>query len=95
MRISEQQMTELAHACRLSLTPEEIVQYARDLEELEAIASVLPASFVSAKRQEDACTLMQMRDDRVLPCLSGEAMLQNTPVAADGYILVPRTVEEA
>lgn len=93
--ISEQEMTALAHACRLSLTPEEREQYARDLEALESLVCVLLEPFSITKQQREAHTLAQMREDVILPSLSREELLKSAPLQTDGYIVVPRTVGEA
>ena len=93
--ISEQEMIALAYACRLSLTPEERAQYARDLEALEALAGVLPQAEGSALRKRRACALGELREDAVVPSPLREEMLANAPMQTDGYMVVPRTVEEA
>ena len=92
--ISEQEMMALAHACRLSLTPEECIRYARDLEALEALAEVLPPNEKAGSWQRRACALGELREDRGFPSPLREEMLSNAPMQTDGYIVVPRTVEE-
>ena len=93
--MTEEVIKELAHVCRLTLTEAEIVSYAQDLAALETMVSVL----TEEKKEnpdcpEEGCPLCALREDRVVPYLDLEGLLANVPATLDGYIRVPRAVEE-
>lgn len=93
MSVTETEVAELARAARLALTSEELMQYARDLEALEALASSLLLPFEAESVTEQPISLEGMRKDLATPCLPRDAWMLLTPMTKDGYFAVPRTVE--
>ena len=93
MSLSEKDMAELARAARLALTHEELMQYARDLEALEDLASSLLLPFEAEPVLEKPISLEGMRKDLAVPCLSRDTLMLLAPMTKDGYFAVPRTVE--
>lgn len=95
MKVSEQTVMELAKACRLSLTEDETVQYARDIDSLETLAAALFTAEGDSGDWREALPLSAWRTDEAVSRSQRDALLKSAPHAADGYITVPRTVEES
>ena len=96
MNFSEEQIQELARDARLTLTPEEVARYASDLQALAELASVLleiPMPDEGAVGDPTSGTVA-LREDLPLPCPSREALLRSAAHSRDGYLVVPRAVED-
>ena len=95
MKITEERVRELAVAAQITLTDVEIANFAADLSALTELADALldtplqvgAASVVS--ESSDA-----MRRDCVAACLPREVLLAPAPVCRDGYLVVPRALED-
>ena len=89
MSLTEDRVKELARACRLSLTPEEIATYTADLSALEELSRVLltvtPDKSTIDMRPSRA--LGEWRED-VVAQTAGDLLTKKR------YIEVPRAVEE-
>ena len=89
MSLTEERVKELARACRLSLTPEELATYTADLSALEELSRVLltvtPDRAATDVRPSRA--LGEWREDVV-------EQTADAPLTQNGYIEVPRAVEE-
>lgn len=97
MRISEEQLRELARAAQLSLTDAEVGSFADDLESLFSLADVLKeVPLRASERGGDtvSASMNMLREDLPHPCLPREELLRAASRQRDGYIVVPRAVEE-
>ena len=95
MKLSERTVTELANACRLSLIQDEIGQYAHDLGALEELAGALLAAEGRVEDVREALPMSALRDDEAVSQASRGELLASSDHVTDGYITVPRTVEES
>lgn len=96
MKYSEEQIRELARDARLALTDAEVARYTKDLQLLAELAEVL-CEIPTPSREADEGAMSAktaLREDVVYPCLSREELLRVSPRSRDGYLVVPRTVEE-
>ncbi len=84
----------LACTCRIRLTQEECRRFCRDLGELEALCAPLLALAGECSDEYRARPLSDLREDRVGECLPPDAVMAMAPRQSDGYIVVPRAVEE-
>ena len=97
MKISEEQLRELARAAQIELTDAEVTDFARDIEALFALADALyEVPCVTAKRASDVAPVPMdaLRADEAGSCMPRELLLRAAPCQRDGYIVVPRAVEE-
>lgn len=85
---------ELARAQRLALSDAEVAVFGRDLEALEELCLPLQAVSADFFEQSRAKGLDAMRCDLPSACLAADAVAALTQGWEDGYIAVPRTVEE-
>lgn len=74
-------------AC-LSLTPEEEARLAQQMEQIVSFAALLPVTEGDGK--EDALTVEDLREDRVVPSMSRGELIPPAKTSADGCVTVPR-----
>lgn len=95
MSLSYEEVRDLAARCRLSLTDAEIVRYAVDLGELEALsAALLPYAEAENTLGVRTCPLDGLRPDAVCEGLDRECLLALGDRVADGCFEVPAAVKE-
>ena len=92
--LSEETVEELARVSCISLTREETARYCRDLNALEEMASVLLTLSPGEAWETGVALSQSLRPDEKAEGISCEAVLQVAPCSSNGYIVVPRTVEE-
>ena len=88
-------MLDLARACRLSLTRDELLRFTRDLESLEELAATLCTVENRREEQRPANPLSALRSDEAIAGAWHSELLAACHEVSDGYIAVPRTVEES
>jgi aspartyl-tRNA(Asn)/glutamyl-tRNA(Gln) amidotransferase subunit C len=93
---TKEEIRALARDARLALTEEEIARYAEELGALASLAEVLCEIPLSGERTCDDGALFaeSLREDRVAACPPREELLRVSAKSRDGYLVVPRTVEE-
>jgi len=94
MALTREEVSHVAHLARLSLRPEEIdlftrqlnniLEYVAKLQELDT-AGVLPLAHVIP-------IVNAFREDAVAPGLDREDALENAPAREEGSFLVPRVI---
>lgn len=93
MKITPDQVRELAKSARLSLTDAECKVFGDDMDELEHLCApllTLSGAFVESDQARDSAF---WRADVVGECLPREEIERLASVWEDGYIPVPRAVE--
>ncbi len=85
----------IAELARLSLTPEEEIRLAREMESVLAFARDLQSADVTDVPQTQHILPIRnvLRPDEVQPGLARDAVLKAAPACGEDYIAVPRTVE--
>ena len=96
IKFSEEQTRELASSAQIALTDAEVSAFAGDLEKLFSLADALLDIPLTADAKRDAAIadMNGLREDTPISCLPREALLRAAPHQRDGYIVVPRAVEE-
>lgn len=94
MELSENMIRELAQFCRLHLRDGEAEMYRRDLEGLTLLASPLLSVPHEADEDLEDGEVLGIREDKVRPSIDRDVILSAAPHVRNGYIVVPRTVEE-
>lgn len=96
MKITEEDVLRVARLARLSLTPEEVTLYTKQLDAiLEAFATLSQLDTSGVEAQSHVVPLdIPLRDDVVQPSLPVEEALKNAPARTEGGFLVPRIVEK-
>lgn len=96
IKFSEEQTRELARAAQIALTDAEVAAFAGDLERLFLLADALLDIPLTADAERDAAfaDMNGLREDKPISCLPREALLRAAPRQRDGYVVVPRAVEE-
>ncbi len=86
----------IASLARLRLTPEERETLPGEMETIIAFANRLSNVDTSGVPETAHAADLQnvLREDAVVPSFPRETLLENAPTAEDGYITVPRVVEE-
>ncbi len=106
--MEDKEIRYLAKLAHISLTEEEIARLKRDLGkileyvgQLNTLATkeVVPAFTTSPHPGgEPAGTTLpsetSLREDTVIPSLPRDAILENTPESADGFVRVPRVLRK-
>lgn len=86
----------VADLSKLTLSPEEKKTMKQELSAIIAFADQLSA--LDTEGVEPTAHVLPMknvfREDVVVPSFDRDSLLQNTPTAQDGYIYVPKVVEE-
>jgi aspartyl-tRNA(Asn)/glutamyl-tRNA(Gln) amidotransferase subunit C len=96
-QISADDVAHLARLARLSLTDDELVGFAGQLDAILAHVGAIQAVDVTGVEATDS-PLKQVnvtRTDAVEPCLSQDEALAAAPHAVDGRFAVPRILGEA
>ena len=98
MKITEQEVRDVADLANLKLSEEEIGRLARDLDEILTHMDTLNELDTSniqpmAQVLYDAEETATLREDRERECLGSEAALANAPLSGAGYFKVPRVIE--
>ena len=96
MKADLKDVEHIAKLSRLSFSEEEkaafLEEFNNTLEHVESIFSV------DTEGVEPTAHVLPMknvfREDVVVPSFDRDSLLQNTPTAQDGYIYVPKVVEE-
>ncbi|GAB3298291.1 Asp-tRNA(Asn)/Glu-tRNA(Gln) amidotransferase subunit GatC [Epidermidibacterium keratini] len=95
-KITRDDVAHLAHLARLSVTEEEIDQFAGQLEQI--LASVAKVGEVAADDIPPMSHNVPMtnvsRPDKVAPSLDRDEVLAAAPAAEDGRFRVPRILDE-
>jgi aspartyl-tRNA(Asn)/glutamyl-tRNA(Gln) amidotransferase subunit C len=92
-KVSVATVEHLARLARLSLTPEESVLFARQIEDILVYAESLQAIDTTAVApMSHARTAAALREDTPTPSLDRKAALDPAPDAADGLFRVPRVI---
>lgn len=95
MKITRQDVENVALLSRLEMTPEELDAYAVQLNAILEYADVL--NKLDTKGVEPTAHVLPlknvMRPDEVKPSLPQELALANAPEAEDGYFKVPKIME--
>ncbi len=96
IKFSEEQIRELASPAQIALTDAEVSEFAGDMERLFSLADSLRDIPLTADAERDAAfaDMNGLREDKPIPCLPREELLRAAPCQRDGYIVVPRAVEE-
>ena len=98
MKITEKEVRYVAGLANLSLTQEEIVKFAADLDDILThmeklneldTTGVEPMAQVLFESGETAT----LREDIVRPTLENIAALANAPMSGGGYFKVPKVIE--
>ena len=84
----------LVHLARLSLSPEEMIDFRRDLTQMTAFAATVVSELPSCKEEaeEGICPL---REDVPHPCLSPSEVLDPGAKHRGGFVCVPSVMEES
>ena len=86
----------VADLSKLTLSPEEKKTMKQELSAIIAFADQLSA--LDTEGVEPTAHVLPMknvfREDVVVPSFDRDSLLQNTPTVQDGYIYVPKVVEE-
>ncbi len=105
MKISREDVLRVAQLAHLELAPEEVETYRGQLDEILAyigklqeldLASVEPMTQMLPRTAGDASPAAadpELRDDVLLPCNVGEAVLAKAPDAASPFFRVPKVIE--
>ena len=95
MGISLKDVEYLSHLARLQLTPEELQQFAPQLEEILAYVEKLKAA--PTQGVSPTTHVLQLsnvfREDEVQPSLSTDAALANAPSREGSFFKVPKVIE--
>ncbi len=95
MKITEEEIAELAKAAQITLTDGEIADFAADLSALTELADALLAHPLQSTVSPVASEATDpMREDRVAACLPRELLLRSASACRDGYLAVPRALED-
>jgi aspartyl-tRNA(Asn)/glutamyl-tRNA(Gln) amidotransferase subunit C len=101
MKISREDVLRVAELAHLELTPEEVELYRTQLDEILTyigklneldIEKVEPMAQVLFAATGDAHP--ELRDDTLVPCSIGEAILAQAPGAAPPFFRVPKVIEK-
>ena len=92
--LSLEEMRALAARMRLNLTDCELEAFARDLCELEQLATALLPYAEPIAQDCTACSLSQMRADAVVPSLAREVALANAAKHNGECLTVPCVIGE-
>ncbi len=95
MTISKEEVKHIALLARLELTPEQLEQFTRELDEIISYARKI--SSLDTENVKPTTHAMQvgniLREDEPRSSLSNEKALQNSPEKEGPYFKVPRLVE--
>lgn len=96
MKITKQDVENVAVLSRLSIPAAEIAEYVEELGDFLAYVENLQT--VDTEKIEPTTYALPMqnvfREDVVKPSLEREAALANAPLQEEGYFKVPRVLEE-
>ena len=94
MALSREEVLHVAELARLSLRPEEVELFTRQLNDILAYVQKLEELDTTgvAPLAHVVPLVNVFREDVVRECLSLEAALKNAPVREDGSFLVPRVI---
>lgn len=94
MVLSREQVLHVAHLARLSLNPEEIETFTRQLNDI--LAYVAKLQEVDTEGVPPLAHVIPLsnafREDEVHPCLERDQSLANAPERAEGAFVVPRVI---
>ena len=96
MKVTKQDMENVAVLSRLSIPEEKEEQYMGQLDAFLAYVDNLSTVSTDGVKPTTYALPMQnvFREDVVKPSLDREAALSNAPLKEDGYFKVPRILEE-
>ncbi len=94
MTITPEDIQRTAHLARLELTPDGVIHFGRDLQQILEYIDHLREVDVSDVELSGNITVGRegLREDRVLPSLSRDDALANAPEITDGMFRVPRVI---
>ena len=94
MALSREEVLHVAELARLSLRPEEVELFTRQLNEILAYVQKLEELDTTgvAPLAHVIPLVNAFREDVVRECLPLEAVLKNAPAREDGSFLVPRVI---
>jgi aspartyl-tRNA(Asn)/glutamyl-tRNA(Gln) amidotransferase subunit C len=107
MKISREDVLRVAELAHLELAPEEvetyrgqldeILSYIGELQELD-VSNVQPLTQMRPRSADGASVVgagvePELRDDVVVPCSVGDAVLAEAPDAAKPFFRVPKVIE--
>ena len=91
--IDRAEFFKLADLAELSFSEEEATEMIADLEKTIALFEELSAIETDGDGKDSALPLSALREDTVVSGMPREALLDNAPIKAEEYLLVPRVVE--
>jgi len=96
MKMTEEQIVALAKAAQIALTDQEVCAFTADLSALHDLADALLAYPLQSQDRVPAALTeaSPLREDLVQTCLPRDLLLRAAPVCRDGYLVVPRAVED-
>jgi len=96
MRIDVKTAAKIANLARLTLSEDELVLYAGQMEQILEYIEQLQAIDTSEVRPLSHVHEMTnvFRNDTVQPSLPPEAVFVNAPQAKDGYFVVPKVIKD-
>lgn len=102
MKITEKDVQYVANLANLELTPQETARMEKDLtvtldyiDQLAEVdtAGVEPMAQVAQLTSIDGDPVQHLRPDELVECLRREAALQNAPLDANGFFVVPKVID--
>ena len=105
MKISREDVLRVAELAHLELAPEEVETYRGQLDEILSyigklqeldVSNVQPLTQMRPRNTDGGNTSgpePELRDDVVVPCTAGNAVLAEAPDAAKPFFRVPKVIE--
>lgn len=96
MKLTPEEVRHVAELAKLSLSEEEVAQYAEQLSDILSYAEMLQDVDTSSVPPTPYVLPLSnvMRDDEPTPCLSNEEALANAPDSDEGFFRVRAVFDE-
>lgn len=96
MKLTPEEVRHVAELAKLSLSEEEVAQYAEQLSDILSYAEMLQDVDTSSVPPTPYVLPLSnvMRDDEPAPCLSNEEALANAPDSDEGFFRVRAVFDE-
>lgn len=94
MKITKEEVLNVAEIAHLTLTDNEVEAFTKDLEKMVTFAKELDKLDTGKELETEEPTLYNVfRKDEVKPSMAKEELLANAPQEKDGCFFVPQIVE--
>ena len=83
----------LAELSKLEFNEQELVEFAKDFENLINLADTIKNANIEGNRKIETKNMYELREDESKESVAVDTILKNSPQVKSGYIVVPRIME--